>query len=155
MAEFLAAAFGVPTMVLTTALAAVVGFWSLVLCGVVTTGVFDADVDAEALGLGDVPVAAAGSVFIVVGWVLDLSGMLLLGRAGLAGAWSFPLSVVLFASALAFSWQVTRWLTGRWAGASSADPRSSARRCAGSVRAAKRTTVPRRVTGQRSSRITA
>lgn len=113
MAELFDAAFGFPAMVLSAALAAVVGFWLLVLCRVVAHDAFDADVDAEALGLDGAPVAVAGTVFIAVGWVLDLSGMVLLGKAGLPGPWSLLLSGVLLAAALSVSWRLTRWLTGR------------------------------------------
>lgn len=125
MAKILGAAFGLPTIVLTAALIAVVGFWLLVMCRAVAQGVFDADVDAEALGVGGVPVAVAGSVFIAVGWVIDLSGMVLLGRARLAGLWSFLLSVALLAGALALSWRVTRRLVGRMARRSGAFRRGS------------------------------
>ncbi|MFE6222544.1 MULTISPECIES: hypothetical protein [unclassified Streptomyces] len=113
MAELFGAAFGFPGLILTSALAVVAGFWLLVLCRMVPLDAFDADVDREALGLGAVPVAVAGSVFVAAGWLLDLAGMLLLGRSGLPAPWSLPLSVALLAGALAASWRLTRWLAGR------------------------------------------
>ncbi|GGR18087.1 hypothetical protein [Streptomyces roseolus] len=113
MSELFDAAFGLPAIVLTSALVAVAGFWSLVLCRVVSPDAFDADLDMEALGFGDVSVSPAGTVFIAVGWVLDLSGMVLLGRAGLPGLWSLLLSLVLLVAALTVSWRLTRWLAGR------------------------------------------
>ncbi|MFJ5833301.1 hypothetical protein [Streptomyces sp. NPDC093089] len=130
MSELFDAAFGFPAMILTAALAAVVGFWLLVLCRVVAHDVFDADVDAEVLGSSGWPVAVAGTVFIAVGWVLDLSGMVLLGSADLPGLLSFLLSVVLLAGALALSWRLTRRLAGR------ARKRSAVRRRASRLRAA-------------------
>ncbi|MFE0737297.1 hypothetical protein [Streptomyces sp. NPDC058855] len=142
MAEFLAAAFAVPTMVLTAALAAVVGFWLLVLCRAVAADAFDADVSAEALRHGDAPVAVAGSVFVAAGWVIDLSGMLLLRRAGLSGMWSFPLSVALLAISLALSWQVTRWLGSR-VSKRTAVSRRGLRRIAVSRRDSRRAARPR------------
>ena len=113
MSVLLDAACGFPTMLLTSAVAVLVGFWSLVLCRVVGRDAFDADLDMEALGFGGAPVAPAGTLFIAVAWVLDLLGMVLLGRAGLPGLWSLLFSVVLLAAALAVSWRLTRWLAGR------------------------------------------
>ncbi|WP_282692438.1 hypothetical protein [Streptomyces sp. CC208A] len=118
MGEFVAAAFGFPTMLLTAAFAAVIGFWLLVLCGAVAPDTFDADADGKALGLGDMPLALAASVVIAVGWVLDLGGMVLLGRAGLPGAWCLPLSVALLVGAPALAWRLTKRLAGRWRPAS-------------------------------------
>ncbi|MER7622196.1 hypothetical protein [Streptomyces sp. NPDC126503] len=142
MADFLAAAFAVPTMVLTAALAAVVGFWLLVLCRAVAADAFDADVSAEALRCGHVPVAVAGSVFVAAGWVIDLTGMLLLRRADLSGMWSLPLSVALLAISLTLSWQVTRWLGSRMS-KRTAVSRRSLRRTAVSHRDSRRAARPR------------
>ncbi|MFD5322596.1 hypothetical protein [Streptomyces sp. NPDC127092] len=127
MSEFIDAAFGLPAIVLTSALVAVVGFWLLVLCRVIAHDAFDTDVDTEALGFGDAPVAPVGTFFLAVAWTLDLSGMVLLGRAGLPGLWSFLLSVVLLAGALAVSWRLTRWLVGRVRKRSSVFPRARRR----------------------------
>ncbi|MEU2653809.1 hypothetical protein ABZ615_00630 [Streptomyces sp. NPDC007325] len=110
MDEFVGAAVGFPVLVLTAAVAAVIGFWVLVLCRAVTPDAFEAD--GAALGLGD-SVAAAASVVIAVGWLLDLAGMVVLGRTGLTGAWSLLLSVLLLPGALALSWLLTKRLFGR------------------------------------------
>ncbi|MFI8369984.1 hypothetical protein [Streptomyces sp. NPDC085466] len=110
MDEFVGAAVGFPVLVLTAAVAAVIGFWVLVLCRAVTPDAFEAD--GAALGFGD-SVAAAASVVIAVGWLLDLAGMVVLGRAGLTGGWSLLLSVLLLPGALALSWLLTKRLFGR------------------------------------------
>ncbi|GGY76238.1 hypothetical protein [Streptomyces omiyaensis] len=112
MSEFIGAAFGFPCLVMTTAFAAVIGFWTLVLCRVTAPDAFDADADTEALGLGDTSVATAASAVVATGWVLDICGMVLLGRAGLPGVWALPLSVFLLAGALTLSWRLTKWVFG-------------------------------------------
>ncbi|MFJ5708375.1 hypothetical protein [Streptomyces sp. NPDC093105] len=111
MDEFVAAAVGFPTLVLSAAVAAVIGFWVLVLCRAVAPNAFEAD--GAALGFGG-SVAVAASVVIAVGWVLDLVGMVLLGRAGLTGAWSLLLSLALLPCALSLSWLLTKRLFDRW-----------------------------------------
>ncbi|NML51578.1 hypothetical protein HHL19_16045 [Streptomyces sp. R302] len=123
MDEFVGAAIGFPSLVLTAAVAAVIGFWVLVLCRAVTPDAFDAD--GATLGFG-VPVAVAASVAIATGWVLDLIGMVLLERAGLAGAVSLLLSVALLPVALSLSWLLTKRLFGRRRRMPSAGPRRGA-----------------------------
>ncbi|MEU8881785.1 hypothetical protein [Streptomyces hydrogenans] len=126
MGEFAGAAFGFPGLVLTAAFAAVIGFWALVLCRVVAPDAFDGDVDSETLGIDGAPVAAAASVVIGAGWALHLTGTVLLGRAGLPGAWFLLLSMALLPCALALSWLLTRRLFGRRRRVSPSD----AHRCA-------------------------
>ncbi|MGY3339951.1 hypothetical protein ACVW0K_006050 [Streptomyces filamentosus] len=111
MDEFVAAAVGCPTLVLSTAVAAVIGFWVLVLCRAVAPDAFEAD--GAALGFGG-PVAVAASVVITVAWGLDLVGTVLLGRAGLTGAWFLLLSLALLPCALSLSWLLTKRLFDRW-----------------------------------------
>ncbi|MFB9603819.1 hypothetical protein ACFFTQ_12645 [Streptomyces roseofulvus] len=120
MGELMDAAFGFPALVLTAALVAVIGFRVLVLCRAVAPDAFDSDAERGALGLGDLPVATAASVFVVTGWVLDVAGMVLLGRSGLPGAWRLPLSVVLLAGALVLARRLTTCLAGRRRRAASA-----------------------------------
>ncbi|MFH9955900.1 hypothetical protein ACH4OX_17030 [Streptomyces roseolus] len=121
MGEFAGAAFGFPGLVLTAAFVAVIGFWALVLCRLVAPDAFDGDVDSEALGLADVPVAAAASFAITAGWALHLAGTVLLGRAGLSGAWSLLCSVAMLPCALVLSCLLTRLLFGRRRRMSSSD----------------------------------
>ncbi|MEU9858733.1 hypothetical protein [Streptomyces sp. NPDC047974] len=126
MGEFVGAAFGLPGLVLTTALVAAVGFWVLVLCRVVAPDTFDADVDTESLGLGDTSGATAASVVIGVAWVLHLVGVVLLGRTGLSGSWFLLLSVLLLPTALTLSWLLVRHLFGRRQRTSPSDTHQSA-----------------------------
>ncbi|MEU3605461.1 hypothetical protein AB0E83_08360 [Streptomyces sp. NPDC035033] len=113
MGEFAGAAFGFPGLVLTAAFVAAIGFWVLVLCRVVAPDAFDGDVDSEAWGLAGTSVAPAASVVIAAGWAFHLAGTVLLGRAGLSGAWFLLLSVALLPCALTLSWLLTRRLFGR------------------------------------------
>ncbi|MFE0644721.1 hypothetical protein ACFW2Y_24380 [Streptomyces sp. NPDC058877] len=111
MAEVLDAAFGFPSMVLTTGVVTVFGFWLLVLCGFVPPDAFRSDV--EALGISGVPVEAAGSVFLATGWVLDVVGSVLLDRVEPPAALSLPLSVALLGGSLFLAWHMTRFLVLR------------------------------------------
>ncbi|MFD8012967.1 hypothetical protein [Streptomyces sp. NPDC058955] len=125
MGELMDAAFGFPALVLTAALAAVIGFRVLVLCRVVAADTFDADAERGAPVLGDMPVATAASVFVATGWVLDVGGMVLLGRSGLSGAWRLPLSVAVLAGALLAARRLTTYLAGRRRRASSGPARGA------------------------------
>ncbi|MFF7438938.1 hypothetical protein [Streptomyces sp. NPDC008122] len=108
MGEFLFAAFGFPTLLFSVALAVVAGFWFLVLCGAAERGSFDSDVDTEALRLGRVPVSVAATVFIASGWLLALTGSVLLDRADLARSSSSLLSPAVLVLASVVSWWLTR-----------------------------------------------
>ncbi|MGW4163440.1 hypothetical protein [Streptomyces sp. NPDC004788] len=110
MGEFLDAAVGFPAMLFSAALVVVVGFWSLVLCGAAEHDGFDADVDADVLHLGGVPVSVAASLFVAVGWILSLSGSVFLNRADPPGLLASVLSVTLLLLALLGAWRVTRLL---------------------------------------------
>ncbi|TLQ47544.1 hypothetical protein [Streptomyces marianii] len=110
MAEFLQAAAGFPTVLFTSALLVVIGFWLLVLTGVADPDSFDADVDTDAAGLGGVPVSVAASLLIAFGWFGSLAGSVLLARAGLAGLPFHLLRVAVLAASLFLSWWVTRAL---------------------------------------------
>ena len=91
MGQFLSTAFGFPSLSFSAALVAVAVFWLLVLFGAVERKGFDGDVDAERLRLGRVPVSVAASVFVVAGWVLSVSGSVLLGLSDVPR----PLSALL------------------------------------------------------------
>ncbi|MCZ7461951.1 hypothetical protein [Streptomyces sp. WMMC940] len=110
MAEFLQAAAGFPTVLFTSALLVVIGFWLLVLAGAADPDSFDADVDTDAAGLGGVPVSVAASLLIALGWFGSLSGSVLLARAGLAGLPFHLLRVAVLAASLVLAWWVTRAL---------------------------------------------
>ncbi|WP_433549009.1 hypothetical protein ACQPZG_31060 [Streptomyces sp. CA-294286] len=113
MGEFMTAAAGFPTLLFTAALVVVVGFWLLVLCGAVAHDSFDGELDAGALGLGGVPVTVAMSLLVASAWFLGLSGSVLLGRSGIAGAGLHLLNIVVLLVALGVSWLLTRLLLGQ------------------------------------------
>ncbi|MEV6245750.1 hypothetical protein AB0M38_06025 [Streptomyces sp. NPDC051742] len=110
MGEFLSAAFGFPSLSFSTAVVAVAVFWLLVLSGVVDREGFDADVDTEALGLDRVSGSVAVTVFVVAGWVLSVTGSVLLGIAGVSRSLAALLSLALLVLAPAAAWWATRRL---------------------------------------------
>ncbi|WEV26385.1 hypothetical protein OYE22_15155 [Streptomyces sp. 71268] len=110
MAEFLSVAAGLPTVVFSAALMVVVGFWLLVLFGAAEHDTFDADVNADALHLGGVPVAVSASLFVVFGWFLSFAGSVALADTGLPGAPLLSLEATLLGASVFGSWWVTRRL---------------------------------------------
>ncbi|MEU6080252.1 hypothetical protein [Streptomyces sp. NPDC047108] len=110
MTEVLETAVGFPTVPFTSALVVVTGFWFLVLLGFADRNDFDADLDAAALGLGGVPVSVSASVLIALGWVLSLSGSVLLTEEIPRGLLFHLLQFALLLGALLVSWRVTRVL---------------------------------------------
>ncbi|MEW2117372.1 hypothetical protein AB0945_19710 [Streptomyces sp. NPDC005474] len=72
MRTFLAAATGLPTILLTAALVVVVCFWLLAAVGVVGVGSFDTDVDLRAWRMSGVPVTVAFSLVTVFAWSLSV-----------------------------------------------------------------------------------
>ncbi|MGW4203484.1 hypothetical protein [Streptomyces sp. NPDC004726] len=110
MDEFLHAAFGFPTMVFTAALVVVCGFWLLVLIGAAEHDGFDADLNADALSLGGVPVSVSASLLIALAWFLSLAGSVLLVDTGVTGGLLLLLNLVVPVAALVCSWWLTRLL---------------------------------------------
>ncbi|MCX4515423.1 hypothetical protein OHA27_34925 [Streptomyces sp. NBC_01619] len=110
MAEFLRGAAGFPTVLFTSALLVVIGFWLLVLTGAAAPESFDADVDTDALSLGGVPVSVAASLLIAFGWFISLAGSVLLNRAELPSVPLHLLRVGVLVASPALSWWVTRAL---------------------------------------------
>ncbi|UUN28156.1 hypothetical protein [Streptomyces sp. FIT100] len=110
MGEFLEAAAAFPTVLFSSALVVTAGFWLTVLLGAAGAETFDADADLDALGMGGVPVSVAGSLLIAFGWSTSLTGSLLLGRAGIAGALHHLLGVLLLLASLLAAWRATRLL---------------------------------------------
>ncbi|MFD5269489.1 hypothetical protein [Streptomyces sp. NPDC058335] len=72
MRTFLAAATGLPTILLTAALVVVACFWLLAAVGVAAVGSFDTDVDLRAWHMAGVPVTVAFSVLTVLAWSLGV-----------------------------------------------------------------------------------
>ncbi|WP_338491777.1 hypothetical protein [Streptomyces sp. SJL17-4] len=110
MWEFLNTVCAFPTLLFSVALVVVAVFWLLVPCGAAAPRSFDSDVDTQALRLGPVPVSVAATVFTVVGWLLSLTGSVLLDRADPARSLSSLLSLAVLALAAVASWWVTRRL---------------------------------------------
>ncbi|MEU7510723.1 hypothetical protein AB0B13_01750 [Streptomyces sp. NPDC042898] len=130
MDELLSAAFGFPVLLFSVAVVAAVGFWLLVLCGVVERGAFDSDVDTQSLRLGRVPVSVAASVFLLAGWLLSLTGALLRDLADLSRSSASLLSLALMVLAPAAAWWVTRRLVRPLAKLSPDEPGPSRRSAA-------------------------
>ncbi|MFI0975811.1 hypothetical protein ACH4SP_02140 [Streptomyces sp. NPDC021093] len=107
MGEFLDAAAGFPTLLLSAALVVVVGFWLLVLIGGADHDAFDGDVNTDVLGFGGVPVSVSASLFVALAWFLSLSGSVLAARAGVSG----PGRAVVGTAVLVASVLVARSLT--------------------------------------------
>ncbi|MET7365512.1 hypothetical protein ABZS61_06710 [Streptomyces sp. NPDC005566] len=110
MAEFLSAALAFPAVVLGAALVVVVCFWLLVLAGAAGTDSFDSDLDADAAGVGGIPVAASASLAVVIAWFTSLTGSVLVQRSGVTGTTRSLLHVVVLAGALVIAWGVVRML---------------------------------------------
>ncbi|MFD3659940.1 hypothetical protein ACFWVF_04935 [Streptomyces sp. NPDC058659] len=110
MGEFLNAAFGFPSLSFSAAVLAVAMYWLLVLFGALRRDCFDGDVDTEALRFGRVPVSVAASVFIVAGWIVSVTGSVLLGLFDGPRPLFAALSLALFVLAPVTSWWVTRRL---------------------------------------------
>ncbi|WP_432073448.1 hypothetical protein [Streptomyces wuyuanensis] len=110
MVEFLKGAAGFPTVLFTSALLVVIGFWLLVLVGAAGHDAFDGDVDTGALSLGGVPVSVAASLLIAFAWFGSLAGSVLLVRADLSGLPFHLLRVAVLVASPVLSWWVTRAL---------------------------------------------
>ncbi|MBT2390287.1 hypothetical protein J7E87_12840 [Streptomyces sp. ISL-1] len=110
MTEFLDAAVGFPTVLCTSALLVMIGFWLLVLLGAAESDMFDTDVDTDALSLGGVPVSVSASLVIALAWFASFTGSVLLNRTGMSGALLHLLGAALLFASLLFAWRVTRLL---------------------------------------------
>lgn len=110
MRTFLAAATGLPTILLTAALVVMLCFWFLVAAGFTTTYSFDADLDLRAWGMGGVPVTIAISSVIVLAWGMGVGGTLVLVVFTSPGPVTGLLRMVVPVLALLAAWQLTRLL---------------------------------------------
>ncbi|MFG2973883.1 hypothetical protein ACGFYY_12855 [Streptomyces sp. NPDC048331] len=104
MDEFIDAALGFPAGIFTVALAVVVVYWLVVLCGVVEHDAWESDAGSSALGAPGVPLTVSASVLIAVAWFTSLAGTVLADRLGVGGG----STLVLLALALL----VARGVTG-------------------------------------------
>ncbi|WP_406129570.1 hypothetical protein [Streptomyces sp. NBC_00989] len=107
MRIFVEAATGLPMILVTAAVTAVVCFWLLVAVGVVAPDSFDADADLDAWGMGGVPVAVAVSMLTVLAWVFGVGATALLVALAPPGtaAWALRLAVAVGAPFVA--WRLT------------------------------------------------
>ncbi|MGC1212451.1 MAG: hypothetical protein WA890_14415 [Micromonospora sp.] len=111
MTGFVGTALSFPTVLFSFLLLVVVGYWLLVLTGVLDLG-DDLDVDGvpglAGLGLGGVPATVAFSVLVAVAWFVSLAGTVLLDGLGLGTAARIAVSVGVLVVAVLCSWLVTR-----------------------------------------------
>ncbi len=107
MRTVLAAATGLPTMVLTAALVVVVCFWALAAMGVAAVDSFDADVDLRAWRMGGVPVTVAFSLLTVLAWSLSVGAAVLLAAFAPSGPAIGLLRLAVPVLALCVAWAAT------------------------------------------------
>ncbi|MEU2434335.1 hypothetical protein ABZ611_33465 [Streptomyces sp. NPDC007861] len=112
MGEFLRAAFGFPTVLFTSALVVVIGFWLLVLLGGAESDTFDTDVDTDALHLGGVPVAVSASLVIALSWFAAFTGSVLLARTSLSGALLHLAGTALLICSVPIAWRLSSVIVG-------------------------------------------
>ncbi|MGW8062363.1 hypothetical protein ACVV2G_08810 [Streptomyces ziwulingensis] len=110
MGTFVEAATTFPVLFFTVASIVVTAFWLLVAVGAVDAGCFDEDVDADALGLGGVPVAVSFSVLTALAWTGSLGAVLLLETAAPHGQARALTAPAIFLAAPVAGWRGTRWL---------------------------------------------
>ncbi|MFU8872813.1 hypothetical protein [Micromonospora sp. SL4-19] len=113
MTGFLGAALGFPTVLFSFLLLVVVGYWLLVLTGVLDLG-DDLDVDGvpggilAGLGFGSVPSAVVFSLLVAVAWFVSLAGTVLLDGLGLGAAARIAVSFGVLLVAVLAAGLVTR-----------------------------------------------
>lgn len=113
MAGFLGTALSFPTVLFSFLLLVVVGYWLLVLTGVLDLG-DDLDVDGvpggvlAGLGLGGVPATVVFSLLVAVAWFVSLAGTALLDGLGLGVAARIAVSIGVLPAAVLCAWLVTR-----------------------------------------------
>ncbi|MEU3456344.1 hypothetical protein ABZ671_22520 [Micromonospora sp. NPDC006766] len=113
VADFFGAALAFPTVLFSFLLLVVVGYWLLVLTGVLDLG-DDLDVDGvtggmlAGLGFGGLPSAVVFSLLVAVAWFVSLAGTALLDGLGLGTAARIGASVGVLLVAASAAWLVTR-----------------------------------------------
>ncbi|MEV4228667.1 hypothetical protein AB0J81_16510, partial [Streptomyces bobili] len=111
MRTFLAAATGLPTILLTAALVVVACFWLLAALGLAAVGSFDTDVDLRAWHLSGVPVTVAFSLLTVLAWSSAVGGTVLVAEFAPPGAAAgLLLRPVVTGGAVLAAWATTRVL---------------------------------------------
>nr|WSY52988.1 hypothetical protein OG999_24630 [Streptomyces sp. NBC_00886] len=116
MGAFIAAATGFPTIVFTAALVVIVLFWLLVALGAADAHGIGAHAHVHAhghgdsWGLGGVPVTIPFSLLTAIGWLLSLSGDVLLAPLVPSGLARAGLGVAVLIGSLYVSWRATKVL---------------------------------------------
>lgn len=114
MTGFLGTALSFPTVLFSFLLLVVVGYWLLVLTGVLDLG-DDLDVDGvpglAGLGLGGVPSTIVFSLLVAVAWFVSLAGTALLDGLGLGPGARIAASVGVLLAAGFCALLVTRLVT--------------------------------------------
>jgi hypothetical protein len=103
MTDFLHVVLGFPTALFTFLLVVVVGYWIVVLVGLLDNDALESDgFDGflAGLGLGGVPVTVAVSLLVAFAWFVSLAG------AALVGGW--PLLLLVLIVAVGAGWLLTR-----------------------------------------------
>jgi hypothetical protein len=108
MAEFVDAVLGMPTLLFGILLVAVVGYWLLVLVGVVELDEGGTDGGAGGLsgllsgmGLAGPPLTVVASLLVAFAWFISLCVSVLLGRAGVGTGLLAGLGILVVAALLA------------------------------------------------------
>lgn len=100
--DFLVATTAFPTLLLTAALTVVLGFWLLVLTGLIGHDDLDTDIAMPVIGLRGVPVSVSASLIIAIGWFISLTCTALFPGIG-------PLrGLLVLAAALIGAYELTR-----------------------------------------------
>ncbi|MFF8192925.1 hypothetical protein ACF05L_19125 [Streptomyces bobili] len=111
MRTFLAAATGLPTILLTAALVVVACFWLLAALGLAAVGSFDTDVDLRAWHLSGVPVTVAFSLLTVLAWSSAVGATVLVAEIAPPGpVTGLLLRPVMTGGAVLAAWAATRVL---------------------------------------------
>ncbi|MDW8808282.1 hypothetical protein P1P68_26725 [Streptomyces scabiei] len=107
MPTILAAATGLPTILLTTALIVAVCFWLLVAVGLARVDSFDTDVNLRSWRMGGVPVTVAFSLLTVLAWSLSVGVAVLLAVFAPPGPAAEMLRPAASVGALFVAWAAT------------------------------------------------
>lgn len=113
MRAVLAAATGLPTILLTAALVVVVCFWLLAAVGVADVNSFDTDVDVRAWHMSGVPVTIAFSLLTVLAWSLSVGAAVVLAVFAPSLPANGLLRLIVPVGALPGAWMVTCLTVGR------------------------------------------
>ncbi|WP_052745184.1 hypothetical protein [Streptomyces sp. WM6386] len=110
MLEVIGAAARFPAVIFTSALVVAFAFWLLVLLGRARVRDFDADAPALAKAFGGLPVAVGAFVVTVCGWLVSLTGLVVMDRVGVTGFGAAVARVALLALSALVAWSVTHGL---------------------------------------------